>query len=309
MKVGPSSGTWPIWAGTEGLCKVFHFAIYGLFAVALTGSIGFALVVAAFIGACEVIVMTFARRHAGIPLIPPGQAVPVIGTIFFGMAAIYMITVPIYCRQMGAGAALIGFLTAFSVLPGAVLDFLWGDKMSKRNALGIGLFLFAAWCVAGYPKPGDALSLEPWMWLALGFPLAAAFNEAAMRLAGSSQLPVPVTFSWVGLTQFAGLLLVPLFGGFGVIAEIDARSWAWMVILTVFIMIALYAKQMAYDRDAGGTILGKKVVMMAVVVSGTLFYDWLIGHQSPTSGEMIGAVLFILAMPLVLDRQATRHSG
>lgn len=306
MKSLEKKQSWTKYATAEGVLKISHFAIYKSFGVAAQ-ALAYQLLVTAVIGLVEMVFAGALARSRNYPFVPNTQAV--FGALAFGLVGIWMTIVPIYAlSQPGADLALFGFMTALSVLPGAVLDRLaFGDQPRAVHWLGVGLFLFASWAIQDFPSLAAMAAFPLWVILAYTFPIAAAINEALARYAGTKDLKPSVTTFWIGTAQFgvcgtwllvAGLThsdIVPD----AFFSELTLTNWAMFAGLGFLIWLSHIAKQLAYAPGAGGTIVMKKILMISILLLGVLAFDALFLNAAPTTGEWVGFATFLLAMILV----------
>lgn len=297
---------WSFFASGEGFLKITHFTLFKFFG-ALSSFTWFLFLVTLVIGAVEALIQGARAYRSNISFVP--EVRPVLGAVGFGVVAVYMTVIPLYVLSFeGADIALFGFLTTLSILPGALFDRLFGDRLRLKQWLGVALFVLGSYAFLGSPSLMELKELPTWMYWAFSFPIAAAINELLIRFVGVKELNPTVTTFWVGATQLAvcSVCLVVLFSvglfNLSLLGGIQLHVWALIFLLALLIIASHIFKQLAYSPRAGGTIVAKKVVMIGILLIGTFIVDWVFYGTVLTLGKVIGTVGFLLATYLVVSR-------
>ncbi len=283
------------YAAGEGALKISHFAIYQSFGPIAAG-FAYQFFITAVIGFVEVLVAGFVAKKQNHQFWPNTPAV--LRAVAFGLVAIWLTVVPIYAIAQGSGTALFGFMTALSVLPGAVFDrYTFGDRMRCVHWVGILLFLVSAYAILDFPSLSAFLTLPLWVLLAYTFPLAAALNEVLARFASVKGISPTVNTFWVGATQLVVCTVLILVGIGGALPEVTQGAFVTMLVLGFLIWLGHIVKQLAYADNQ--MIVVKKIIMIGVLMVGVFAYDWLVLSEVPTVGQWFGLGVVFPAMWLV----------
>lgn len=217
---------------------------------------------------------------------------------FFGVTATAMTVISVYTFMIGADLGVRTFLFSMSILPGALIDWLFfGHPLNRRQMfLGIPLFLLAGYTILDFPALDEVIALPAWVWWTLLVAVLAALNEAFSQATAKVDKfgAMPNNF-WVGLFAIAssllGLVFLRAIGA--TFYSLSGKFWLGVAVSGVAVVAMISFKLLSYK--GGGSIALKKVVMkgtylVTAAIAGVLFYN-----EPISLGKVLGILGFFVA--------------
>ncbi len=298
---------WPAWAVAEGMVKTIQWLL-GKLVGSLGRTVEGAVLVTIVTGSAQVVggaAGTLIRRQS--LRVSPRQ---LLGSLLWGVmaAAAMLLTVLIFTYE-GADVGVATFIVALSIVPGALLDHLFfGNLLSSRRWIGIGLFILAGYAVLNFPSLATLSSLPVWMWIAVSTSFLAATSEAVSQaLARDRQVKLD---PWLN-NFYAGFAIV-LFGGVGLLlgdfsrattAHLPHTFWVGSAIFGALNIPLLAFKLLSYY--GGGNIALKKVIVRGTNITLAAVLGWLLFGEVMTWGKVVGIGGYLVAFT-VMDDQTWR---
>ena len=224
----------------------------------------------------------------------------IIGSCFFGVFAFIATTLAFVVFVYNGDVGVNTFIITLSIVPGAIIDrVFFGNKLNKRQWLGVAFAILAGYAVLGFPSLSAAVSQPTWVWMSLGIPMAVAINQGITQKIKA--VDSFVKNFWGGLTtlvlSLAGLALA---GSLGVLVDFSGnmkKIWAVSGLIGVIVVAMWSFNLLSYK--GGASIALKKLVMngsylVAAMLGGVFFFG-----ESLTFGKASGVALFMAAFALM----------
>ena len=196
-------------------------------------------------------------------------------------------------------------IVVLSIIPGAFIDWIFfGNRLNRRQWLGVAIGLLGAWAVVGRPSFAVAATLPIWVWLSGATALLVAVNQGITQW-NKKINPLRKNF-WGGLPALAGLPLIFLF------VPLTREAWinhsmitlTWLALIDGLNVILMWAFNVWSYKDGVSSIAIKKLVALG----GNLVINLLMGvvlfSEALTGDKIVGVALFLLAFWLMRKEAA-----
>jgi len=225
----------------------------------------------------------------------------IVGGVLIGVISTGMMFLSLLAfTYEGADIGIVTFMVSLSILPGALLDWIFfKTHLVPRQFLGLCVYALAGYSVLNFPDLKAFLGLPAWVIISFGIALLFAINEAITRKIRKMD-PLVNNF-WTGTTQVAivgiALLIIWSISGLEIIHQLPVKFWPLSILIGLTTVGVLASRLMSYK--GGGTIARRKVVMQGTYLSTAMIAGVLAYGEPLTVGKVIGILGFLLALTLI----------
>lgn len=229
-----------------------------------------------------------------------GDREGILGSCIFGFFAVVSTVLSFAVFLYGGELGMNVFIITLSIIPGALIDrIFFGKRLSRRQWIGIGVGILAAYSILGWPSLVALVSMPLWVWLSFGIMMSVAINQGITQKI--KKVDMFVKNFWGGLTTvvLCAVAVVAL-GTAGLFVDFSsqmAKLWG-VSALGGIIVIAMWSVNLLAYKD-GASIAIKKLLMNGLYLTMAMIIGVVAFGERMTLGKGVGVVLFLFAFILM----------
>ncbi len=282
---------WMRWTLGEALARTVSVSFVNV-AGRVTNTVGQSFLGTLVIGLVQMIGGATFARVAKVSLLPGRDLV---GWCFvFGFFSVGQTVLLFLIFAQGGDMGVVVFIVTLSMIPGALVDWLWlrRARLTTRGWMGVFIGALALWSMLDFAGWNNLPVGSAWMLMAFGIMFMITINQAVTYKVRA--INPHVKNFWVGL--FTILLCAPSL--FLVdLANLPLRFWSVSAFVGLCVIAIVITNLMAYKDDALMAI--KKLTMFGVFLTLSSLVGVIVFSDALTAGKVFGVLLFIPAFHLL----------